>query len=421
MESNYTVGLDIGSSKIVLLIGEQMANNMTNIVGIGEVPAKGVDKGSVTDLDSVVTAIKNALTVAEEMANCKVSWVNLSVSGAHIESINESGTWAIEDKEVSSDDMDNVLHNAASIKIRDDQRLLHVIPQQYAIDSQDGISNPLGLAGVKLKADVHLITCHNGFVKNLEKAVELCGLSIEQLTFSGVASSASVLSEDEKNLGVCLVDIGSGTMDISVYVAGALRHSSVLAYAGNSVTNDIAITFSSPQNSAEKIKINYGCLQRESINPDEKIELISVGGRDARTLQRQMLVDVIEARYSELLDLIKKELCKFGNGSDMEGLKQQLAAGIVITGGAAQMIGLVEVAEKTFDNMQVRIGKPDNLQGLVDDVAKPAYSTVVGLLRVKNESFSKNDESADASRLSVIISRIISRFSVIINRIKKEY
>jgi cell division protein FtsA len=411
MESNYTVGLDIGSSKIVLLIGEQMANNIINIVGIGEVPAKGVDKGSVTDLDSVVIAIQSALTVAEEMANCKVSSVNLSVSGAHIESTNESGTWAIDDKEVSSYDIESVLHNAQSIKIRDDQRLLHVIPQQYAIDSQEGISNPLGLAGVKLKADVHLITCHNDFVKNLEKAIELCGLSIEQLTFSGVASSTAILSEDEKELGVCIVDMGSGTMDISVYIAGALRHSKVLGYAGNSVTNDIAIAFSSPQSSAEKTKINYGCLQRETIAPDETIELTSVGGRDVRTLKRQMLVDVIEPRYSELLELIKKELCEL---SGIESLKQQLAAGIVITGGAAQMKGLVEVAEKVFDNMQVRIGKPENLQGLADDVATPAYSTVLGLLRFKAAQFSKNDESTDISRFSVMLNRLKSW-------IKKEY
>jgi len=414
MESSYTVGLDIGSSKIVLLIGEPMANNKINIVGIGEVPAKGVDKGSVTDLDSVVTAIQQALTVAEEMANCKVSSVNLSVSGTHIESTNESGTWAIDDNEVSSYDIASVLHNAQSIKIRDDQRLLHVIPQQYSIDSQEGICNPLGLSGVKLKADVHLITCHNDFVRNLEKAVELCGLSIEQLTFSGVASSTAILSEDEKELGVCIVDMGSGTMDISVYIAGALHHSSVLGYAGNSVTNDIAIAFSSPPSSAEKIKINYGCLQRDSIDSDEMIELTSVGGRAARTLQRKMLVDVIEPRYSELLGLIKKELCKLSNNLEMDGLKQHLAAGIVITGGAAQMKGLVEVAEKVFDDMQVRIGKPENLQGLADHVATPAYSTVLGLLRFKTAQFSENYESADASRFSVILSKLKSW-------IKKEY
>jgi cell division protein FtsA len=414
MESSYTVGLDIGSSKIVLLIGEQMANNTINIVGVGEALAKGVDKGSVTDLDSVVVAIQNALTIAEEMANCKVSSVNLSVSGTHIESMNESGTWAIEDNEVSSYDIASVLHNAQSIKIRDNQRLLHVIPQQYSIDSQQGISNPLGLSGVKLKADVHLITCHNDFVKNLEKAVELCGLSIEQLTFSGVASSTAILSEDEKELGVCLVDMGSGTMDISVYIAGALRYSSVLGYAGNSVTNDIAIAFSSPPSSAEKIKVNYGCLQREMIATDEMIELTSVGGRDARTLQRQMLIDVIEPRYSELLGLIKKDLCKLNNSRDMEGVKRQLAAGIVITGGAAQMKGLVEVAEKVFDNMQVRIGTPENLKGLADDVATPAYSTVLGLLRFKTAQFSENYESAEVSRFAMILNRLKSW-------IKREY
>jgi len=408
MESSYTVGLDIGSSKIVLLIGEQLANNTINIVGVGEAPAKGVDRGSVTDLDSVVEAIQKALSVAEKMANCKVSSVSLSISGAHIESTNESGTWAIDDNVVSQFDIASVIHNAQSIKIRDEQRLLHVIPQQYSIDSQEGINNPLGLSGVKLKADVHLITCHSDLVKNLEKAVELCGLSIEQLTFSGVASSTAILSEDEKELGVCIVDMGSGTMDISVYVAGALRHSSVLGYAGNSVTNDIAIAFSSPPSSAEKIKIDYGCLQRESVSSDEMIELTSVGGRAARSLQRQMLVDVIEPRYSELLGLIKKELYKLNDGLGPESLKQQLAAGIVLTGGAAQIEGLLEVTEKIFDNMQVRIGKPHNLQGLTDGVATPAYSTALGLLRFKNALLSENYESADTSRFSVILNKLKS-------------
>ena len=277
MESNYTVGLDIGSSKIVLLIGEQLDNGILNIVGVGEAPAKGVDKGSVTDLDSVVLAIQTALSRAEEMADCQVSSVNLSISGSHIESLNESGTWAIEDREVSPYDVESVLHNARSIKIRDDQRLLHVIPQEYSIDSQGRINNPIGLSGVKLKADVHLITCHSDLVKNLKKSVERCGLAIDQLTFSGVASGSAILSEDEKELGVCVVDMGSGTMDLSVYFAGALRHSSVLDYAGNSVTNDIAIAFSAPPTSAEEVKVKYGSLICDNIDSDEMIELPSVG------------------------------------------------------------------------------------------------------------------------------------------------
>jgi cell division protein FtsA len=414
MESSYTVGLDIGSSKIVLLIGEQLDNGTINIVGVGEAPAKGVDKGSVTDLDSVVLAINEAVTAAEEMADCKVSSVNLSISGSHIGSLNESGTWAIEDREVTAYDIESVLHNARSIKIRDDQRLLHVIPQEYAIDSQRRINNPLGLSGVKLKADVHLITCHNDLVKNLEKAVERCGLAIDQLTFSGVASSAAVLSEDEKELGVCVVDMGSGTMDLSVYFAGALRHSSVLDYAGNSVTNDIAIAFSAPPTSAEEVKVKYGSLTCDNIDPDEMIELPGVGGRAARTLKRQTLVEVIEPRYSELLNLIKKQLYKLNREFETEGLKQQLAAGIVITGGAAQIENLVEVAEQVFGNIQVRIGKPQNIQGLADDVNAPAYSTALGLLRYKHDEFVESQEIVEENRLSVFINKIKSW-------IKKEY
>ena len=414
MESSYTVGLDIGSSKIVALIGEQKINGTINIVGVGETPSKGVDKGAITDLDSVVGAIQQALTIAEAMANCKVSSVNVSISGAHIESLNVSGTWAIEEHEVTAYDVESVLHNARSIKIRDDQRLLHVIPQQYSIDSQEGINNPIGLAGIKLKADVHLITCHTDLVTNLEKAVERCGIDIDQLTFSGVASSATVLSEDEKNLGVCVVDMGSGTMDISVYMAGALRHSKVLDYAGNSVTNDIAIAFSAPPISAEEVKVKYGCLSQENISAEELIELPSVGGRDARSLPRTTLIDVIEPRYSELLALIKTELFNLDATLKTKGLQQNLAAGVVITGGAAQIEGLVSAAEHVFDNIQVRIGGPQNLQGLAEDVATPAYSAALGLLRYKNDPYSDNREVVEESRFTAWINKFKSW-------VKKEY
>jgi len=405
MENDYTIGIDIGTHKIVVLIGELLENDHINIVGIGESHSKGVDKGAVTDLESVVTAIKKALKQAEEMANCRVSSVNLSISGAHVESLNESGTWAIEGSEVKTFDIESVLHNARSIKLRDDQRLLHTIPQQYAIDSQNGINNPLGLSGIKLKADVHLITCHDDLVKNLEKAVERCNLNIEQLTYSGLASSVAILSEDEKKLGVCIVDIGSGTMDISVYVAGALRHSSVLDYAGNSVTNDIAIAFSAPPASAEEIKIKYGSLSREDINPNEAIELPSVGGRDSRSLERLTLVDVIEPRYSELLGMVKKTLLGLGYAADFDGLKQLLPAGIVLTGGSAQMKGLVAVAEHVFDDMQVRIGMPQHIQGLADDIASPVYSTALGLLRYKNDEYSEGQEEPNENRISQLFTR----------------
>ena len=414
MESNYTVGLDIGSHKVVVLIGELLANDQINIVGVGSAPSKGVDKGSVTNLDSVVESITQALKQAEDMADCRVSSVNLSVSGSHIESINETGTWAIEAHEVSTYDVECVIHNARSVKIRDEQRVLHVIPQEYSIDSQGRINNPIGLSGVKLKANVHLITCHNDLVKNLEKAVERCGLVIDQLTSSGVASSAATLSEDEKELGVCMIDMGSGTMDLSIYIAGSLQHSMVLDYAGNSVTNDIAIAFSSPPTSAEEVKVKYGCLDRSLVQDDEIIELPSVGGRPARSLQRSILVDVIEPRYSELLTLVKNEINKLNDKFAREGLKQQLAAGVVITGGAAQIEGLVEVAEEVFGNIQVRIGKPQHIQGLADDVNSPAYSTAVGLLRYKNDEFAGEEEVEPENRIT-------SFFSKVKNWIKKEY
>lgn len=414
MENDYTVGIDIGSHKIVVLIGELLENDQINIVGVGESYSKGVDKGAVTDLDSVVMAIKKALKGAEEMANCQVSSVRLSISGAHIESINESGTWAIDDHEVKPYDIESVIHNARSIKLRDDQRVLHVIAQQYAIDSQSGINNPLGLSGIKLKADVHLITCHHDLVKNLEKAVERCDLNVDQLIFSGYASSSATVSEDEKKLGVCVLDMGSGTMDISVFLDGALRHSSVLDYAGNSVTNDIAIAFSAPPTSAEEIKIKYGSLSRDNISPDETIELPSVGGRASRSLERHTLVDVIGPRYSELLELVKKELYSLGYARDADALKQQLAAGIVITGGGAQIRGLVEVAEQVFDNMQVRIGIPQNIQGLADDIASPAYSTALGLLCYKSDEFSEGQQEPEENRFSQFFSKVKSW-------IKKEY
>ncbi|MEL0629416.1 cell division protein FtsA [Psychromonas aquatilis] len=410
MESNYTVGLDIGSSKVVVLIGELLTSGTVNIVGVGTAPSRGVDKGSITNLDLIVNSITTALKQAEDMADCTVSSVNLSVSGAHIESMNKDGTWVIGAHEVSDFDVESVLHNAQSVKLRDEQRLLHVVPQEYAIDSQSRIKNPIGLSGVKLKADVHLITSHSDLVKNLEKAVERCGLSIDQLTVSSVASSEAILSEDEKELGVCMIDMGSGTMDVSIFIAGSLHYSLVLDYAGSSVTNDIAIAFSSPPASAEAVKVNYGCLNKKLVQEDEIIELPSVGGRAARSLQRSILVDVIEPRYTELLTLVKKRIESLEGG---EHILHQLSAGLVITGGAAQIQGLSAVAESVFGHAQVRIGKPENLQGLVEDVSSPAYSTAVGLLRYKNNEFTTDEVEVE--------NRLASLFAKIKNWIKKEY
>lgn len=412
MESSYTVGLDIGSSKVVVIIGEILDDGAINIVGVGESVSTGVSKGAVTDLDSVVLAVSSALTIAEEMADCKVSSVNLSISGAHIESQNESGTWAVEDHEVTSFDIESVLHNARSVKIRDDQRLLHVIPQQYSLDTQKNIKNPIGLSGVKLKANVHLITCNNDMARNLEKAVERCGLQVDQLTYSGVASCASILSRDEKELGVCLVDIGSGTMELSLYIAGALCYSTAFGYAANMVTNDIAIAFSAPPHSAEKIKIAHGCLKKEHLNPKTTLVMTSVGGRESRSINSDKFVNVIEGRYSELLGMVKDKL--YPAFESVDSLKQNIAAGIVITGGGSKIGSLVDLASEVFDNIPVRIGQPANLIGLSDDLSSPAYSTVVGLLKYRE------DEFVDPQG-KIVESGITSFFKNVKSWIKKEY
>lgn len=415
MENSYTVGLDIGSSKIVILIGEEASTGEINIIGVGEVQSCGVDKGAVTDLDAVVGAISKALVIAEEMANCKVSSVNLSLSGAHIKSQNESGTWAVEDHEVTSFDIESVLHNARSIKIQDELRLLHVIPQSYSLDALENIKNPIGLSGVKLKVDVHLIICHNDLARNLEKAAERCGLQVDQLTYSGVASSAAILSEDEKELGVCLVDMGSDTMDISVYISGALLYSMAFNYSAKMVTNDIGIAFSAPMASAEKIKVEFGCLKKELLETDEKIELSSVGGRGKRNIDSGIFVEVIEARYSELLGFVKSELIKLdAKFQNTAVLKQNLAAGLVITGGGAQIRGLIDVAKEIFDNMPIRIGQPTNLRGLVDGVFSPSYSTAVGLLKYKEDEFVDPQGKEKENSFAVLVKNIK-------NWIKTEY
>jgi len=418
MENSYTVGLDIGSSKIVMLIGEEASTGNINIIGVGEVPSRGVDKGAVTDLDAVVGAISEALVIAEEMANCKVSSVNLSISGAHIKSQNESGTWAVEDHEVTSFDIESVLHNARSVKIQDELRLLHVIPQSYSLDALENIKNPIGLSGVKLRVEVHLIICHNDLARNLEKAAERCGLQVDQLTYSGVASSAAILSEDEKELGVCIVDMGSDTMDICVYIAGALLYSMAFNYAAKMVTNDIGIAFSAPMASAEKIKVEFGCLKKALIDPDEKIELSSVGGRGKRHIDSGIFVEVIEARYSELLGFVKSELIKLDTKFQQTGtLKQNIAAGIVITGGGAQIRGLIDVGTEIFDSMPVRVGQPTNLRGLVDDVFSPSYSTAVGLLKYKEDEFVDPQSNQHDNGFAIFIKNIKN----IKNWIKKEY
>lgn len=371
-ERNLVVGLDIGTSKISVAVGEITLDNQLSIVGVGNQPARGMDKGGVNDLNLVVQSVQRAINEAELMADCQVSSIYLGISGKHISCQNENGMVPINDKEVTQEDVDNVIHTARSVPISAERRMLHVLPQEFSIDCQDGIKSPIGMSGVRMEAKVHIVTCANDMAKNLVKCVERCNLSADQLIFSALASSYSILTDDEKELGICVIDMGAGTMDISIFIGGALRHTAVIPVAGNQVTSDIAKIFRTPLSHAEEIKVQYACALRHLVSMEESIEVPSVGGRPARTMSRHTLSEVVEPRYQELFELIQEEVRE-------AGLEDQIAAGYVLTGGTAKMEGVVEFAEEIFQ-MPVRIASPLAVQGLKEYVDDPGYATVVGLL-----------------------------------------
>ncbi|WDE11239.1 cell division protein FtsA [Thalassomonas haliotis] len=372
-ERKLVVGLDIGTSKISVAVGEVTPDNNLSIVGVGNQPARGMDKGGVNDLNLVIESVQKAINEAELMADCRISSIYLGISGKHILCQNENGMVPINDKEVNQEDVDNVIHTARSVPISAERRMLHVLPQEYSIDCQDGIKSPIGMSGVRMEAKVHIVTCANDMAKNIVKCVERCNLEADQLIFSALASSYAVLTDDEKELGICVVDMGAGTMDISVFTGGALRHTAVIPVAGNQVTSDIAKIFRTPLSHAEDIKVQYACALKDMVSMEENIEVPSVGGRPARSMSRHTLSEVVEPRYHELFELVQEELRKCG-------LDDQIAAGYVFTGGTAKMEGVVEFAEEVFQ-MPVRIASPIDVEGLKEYVDDPAYATVVGLLR----------------------------------------
>ena len=418
-DENIVVGLDIGTATVSALVGEVLPDGQINILGAGSSPSRGMDRGGVNDLESVVKSIQRAVDQAELMAECEISSVYLSLSGKHIASRIEKGMGAISEEEVTQDDMDRVIHTAKSIKIGDEKRILHVIPQEFTIDYASGIKNPLGLSGVRMEVSVHLISCHNDMARNIIKAVERCNLKVEQLVFSGLASSNSVITEDERELGVCVVDIGAGTMDVSIWTGGALRHTEVYPYAGNAVTSDIAFAFGTPVNDAEKIKVKYGCALSELVSKDDTVNVPSVGGRPSRSLQRQTLSEVIEPRYTELMGLVNQTIETVQAKLREDGIKHHhLAAGVVLTGGAAQIEGIVECAERVFRN-QVRVGKPLEVSGLTDYVKEPYHSTAVGLLHYAKDS-QVHDES-EYTEVKRTPSSMSGFFGKLRNWIQKEF
>jgi len=402
-DRNLVVGLDIGTSKVVAIVGELSEEGRLEVIGIGTHPSRGLKKGVVVNIESTVQSIQRAVEEAELMAGCDIHSVYTGIAGSHIRSLNSHGIVAIRDKEVTAGDVDRVIDAARAVAIPADQKMLHILPQEFVIDNQEGIREPIGMFGVRLEAKVHMVTGADSAAQNIVKCVQRCGLQVVDMVLEQLASSYSVLSEDEKELGVCLVDIGGGTTDIAVFSGGAIQHTAVIPIAGDQVTNDIAVSMRTPTPHAEEIKIKYACALSQLANPDETIEVPSVGDRPPRRLARQTLAEIVEPRYEELFTLIAEELRR-------SGFEELIAAGIVITGGSSKMEGAVELAEEVF-HAPVRLGIPQHVEGLADVVRNPIHATGVGLLIYGKENLlNKGNEAPLGSGLKEILERMKAWF-----------
>ena len=396
------VALDIGTSKIVCIVGEVKPDNTLEVIGVGMQESSGMKKGMVVNIDASVNAIQKALRDAEFMADCKISQVYTGIAGSHIKSMNTSGMVKIKDKEVTQWDIDRVVETASSISLPGDQQILHILEKEFSIDGQGGIKKPMGMSGMKLEVEVHIVTGAVAAVQNIIKCVHRCGLEMNEMMLQPLASSRAVLEEDEKELGVCLVDIGGGTTDVAIFTGGAIRHSAVIPIAGDQITNDIAMALRTPTKDAEDIKIKYGCALRQ-LADDAEIEVPGVGERGTRTLSRQTLAEVIEPRVEELYSLVQAELRR-------SGYEDVLSSGIVITGGSSAMQGMVELGEEIF-HMPVRLGLPRYVGGLSDVVRTPRFSTGVGLLLQGLESHLQHSEQKmQTSSLSDVLGRMRAWF-----------
>ena len=371
-EKEILVGLDIGTSKVTAVVGEVNEEDQLEVIGIGTSPSRGLKKGVVVNIESTVQSVQRAVEEAELMAGCQIHSVFTGIAGSHIRSMNSHGIVGIKDREVSKGDVERVIDAARAVAIPADQRVLQVMPQEFVIDQQEGIREPIGMSGVRLEAKVHLVTGAVSVAHNIIKCVHRCGLEVDDIILEQLAASCAVLTEDEKELGICFVDIGGGTTDVAVFTDGAIKHTAVIPIAGTQVTNDIAVAMRTPTQHAEDIKIKYACALRQLANPDDVIEVPSAGDRGSRQLSRQTLAEIVEPRYEELLSLVLDEL-------DRSGFRNLVAAGVVLTGGSSRMEGVVDLAEEIF-HMPVRLGTAQNVTGLVDVVRNPIYATGVGLL-----------------------------------------
>jgi cell division protein FtsA len=369
---NLLVALDIGTSKVVAIVAEITPENGIEIIGMGSQESRGLKKGVVVNIEATVNGIQRALEEAELMADCKIRDVITGIAGSHIKSFNSHGMVAIKDKEVSQFDVGRVIETARAVNIPMDQQILHILTQEFIIDGQEDVREPVGMSGVRLEVKVHIVTGAVSAAQNIMKCVRRCGLEVRDLVLQPLASAHAVLSQDEKDLGVCLVDIGGGTTDIAIFTGGAIRHTAVIPIAGDQITNDIAMALRTPTKDAEHIKIAHGCALRQLASVNDVIEVPGVGDRGPRQLSRQTLAEVIEPRVEELYSLIQRELRS-------SGFEELLSSGVVLTGGSAAMQGMVELGEEVF-HMPVRVGVPQYSGGLSEVVRSPRYSTGVGLL-----------------------------------------
>ena len=370
---NLIVGLDIGTSKIVAIVAELTPEGRLDILGIGShQESRGLKKGVVVNIEATVNAISRVIQEVELMADCKVKEVYTGIAGSHIKSFNSNGMVAIKDKEVSPMDVERVIETARAMPIPSDQQILHILTQEFIVDGQDGVREPIGMSGVRLEVKTHIVTGAVSAAQNIVKCVRRCGLEVVDLVLQPLASSYAVLTEDEKELGVCLVDIGGGTTDIAVFTQGAIRHTAVIPVAGDQITNDIAHALRTPTPEAEEIKVHYGVALQQLADEDELFEVPGIGERGPRRLSRQALVDVIEPRVTELYELIQAELRR-------SGYQELLSSGIVLTGGSSVMLGMVELGEEIF-HMPVRLGIPKYAGSLAEVVQHPRYATAMGLL-----------------------------------------
>ena len=367
------VGLDIGTSKVVAVVAELRPDGAYEVIGMGQTESKGLKKGVVVNIEATVQSIQKALEEAELMADCKIGEVFTGIAGSHIRSFNSSGMVAIKDKEVTATDVARVIETAKAVNIPTDQQILHILTQEFIIDGQEDVREPIGMSGIRLEVKVHIVTGAVSAAQNIVKCVRRCGLEVHDLILQPLASSLAVLTEDEKELGVVLVDIGSGTTDIAIFSEGAIRHTAVIPIAGDQITNDIAMALRTPTPDAEDIKIQYGIAKQVLADPDEMIDVPGVGDRGPRTLSRQALAAVIEPRVEELFSLVHQVVRE-------SGYEELLSSGVVLTGGTAMMPGMVELGEDMFLK-PVRVGVPEYRGNLHEVVKSPRYATVMGLLQ----------------------------------------